>query len=290
MGRWKLIGDEGRKDRANHRLTCLCYIRCPKRPRPLEAATFPILSRGFAVNATATDRAPGSGLQGAAHNKEKGTPSDPVIMAVKDMKPVTLNELKDLGGLLADLVAEGSSTYLQVLRRTGPFVGIGLLEGRLVFLQCGAAEGQAAVPLLKEIGAGDRVLFWPPRQQINPSLPDTREVFAILQTELPAQAAALPKAMEIGLTPAPQPRMDPVPERSLGVDKEKYAALLLSLARQYFGPIADLMLDDVLADFPIRINSAHSSEILKLLAKNLRDPVQAKNFVAAASAKVQSLF
>lgn len=222
--------------------------------------------------------------------KEKGTPSDPVIMAVKDMKPVTLNELKDLGGLLADFVAEGSSIYLQVLRRTGPFFALGLLEGRLVFLQCGADEGQAAVPLLKQIGAGDRVLFWPPRQQFSPTLPDIREVFAILQTELPAQAAALPKAMEIGLNPTPQPRMDPVPERGIGVDKEKYAAALLSLAQKYFGPIADLMLEDVLSEFPNRIQPNHSLEIVKLLAKNLRDPVQAKNFTAAANAKAQSLF
>lgn len=206
------------------------------------------------------------------------------------MKPVTLGELKDLGKLLADLIVEGSSIYLQILRRTGPFFAIGLLDGRLVLLQCGAAEGQAAVPLLKQIGAGDRVLFWPPRQQISPTLPDIREVFGILETELPAQAVALPKAMEMGLTPFPQSRMAPPPEQGIGVDKEKYAAVLLSLAQKYFGPIADLMLDDVLFEFPNRIQPNHSLEIVKLLAKNLRDPVQAKNFAAAASSKVQSLF
>jgi hypothetical protein len=199
------------------------------------------------------------------------------------MDAFIVKDRRDLGGILADLSARQTSVYLQVVRKTGAFIGIGMLEGMIVYLKCGSAEGKDVLPILGQLGVGDRILRWSPRpNQVSPTLPDMAEVFKALATEMPAAAGVSFGAM--AATPA-EPRLD----ARGGIESGQFSQAILPLVRQYLGPIADLILDEALQAYPRRILQEDATKIIRALARNLRDVRQAQEFVVAAQAKWKAL-
>ena len=203
------------------------------------------------------------------------------------MKPVKITGHNELAEAFLELTTKGDSAYIMVVRRSGPFIGIGVLGGQVTYLKCGPNEGSEVLPVLRDIQPGDHFLFYPPRAEfLSPEVPDPERVLTALQKS----------GLKPGIAPSLQLRAEPTPAPSStssapsGISREQLFEAVCPVFRQHIGPMTDILCDEALREMPQVVSQAASFDLVKNLARNLKDPKKFLEFKVAANDRVKALF
>ncbi len=196
------------------------------------------------------------------------------------MKTQVISTPKDFADLLAGLVAREEDVYLQIVGRNGSLIGIGLEGGKLTHLQCGAAEGRAVLPLLREIQSGTNVLTWPPRPNLTCS--DVLDIDDIHEA-LGSHPGTIRSSNASPDEHAPAAVIN-------GVSNDKLKETLSSLLRPYIGPMTDIICGEVVGKTSRSVSHSDALRMIESLAKNLRDAKTMNKFTLEARERISALF
>jgi hypothetical protein len=197
------------------------------------------------------------------------------------MKSRVISGARDLAEYLVDLVDRQEDTFLQLMHADGSLIGIGLKEGQVTHLQCGAAEGREVLPLLGKVKAGDRLLTWPPRPSQDNSQPLSVSELLDALSNGPAMTtrASNGRGREAADSSA----------GSHGAGNMRLISEISPLLRPHVGPMTDILCAEVMGKTQGPISRGVALEMIDALAANLRDPKAAKEFKTAATARVNAL-
>jgi len=188
--------------------------------------------------------------------------------------PVALRQL------LEELATLKSSAYVQVVRRSGPFISMGLVEGSLTHLKCGPTEGNEVLPLLRDVTDGDEIFSWPPRPLAAcDSLPEIDEVLRRLGMEATGSQSAT--------------KLHDDTRAATGgtrIPKERVFSALCPILRQYVGPMADILCQEAMQSISSFVSESTSLALVDDLAQNLHDAKKAAKFRSTANQDIVSLF
>ena len=196
------------------------------------------------------------------------------------MTPVKITVGNELADTVMDLTNKRQSAFLMVVRRSGPFIGIGVLEGKMTYLKCGSAEGDAVLPMLGHVQPGDHFLSYPPRPNARTTkLPDFKQILAAMGQRAPAP----------GTAPSPLSQVNSVSPNS-GISREQLSDALCPVLRRYVGPMTDVLCDEAMGSLPRPIPRDFCLRLVESLARNLKDPKKSLEFTVAAEGRVKAMF
>ena len=196
------------------------------------------------------------------------------------MKPVKIIGGNELVDALVGLNSPQKSAFIMIVRRSGPFIGLGVLEGGIAYLKCGPVEDSSALPMLRDVQPGDHFLLYPPRSNARtPNPPNFEQILSFLRDGAPSPFSV----------PSPARQTKPSSPHS-GVSKDQLSEAVRPVLRRYVGPMTDVICDEAMERMPGLVPQNVCLKLVQDLASNLRDPKKSLEFTVAAEGLVKAMF
>lgn len=179
----------------------------------------------------------------------------------------------ELVSLIRDLVQQRKTATVFVKTVDNHSIVIGLSEGDITSLACGLHRGLSAIPMVRKMGAGTYRLEADAPTTPSPGLPATADLLAALEggKTLETEVAS---GVEWGAG---------------AIDPARVRDALCRLMHEFIGPIAHMVCEDTEQEFGGLQDAAAVGEFINRLSREIADPAESRQFVAAAHAKLKDM-
>lgn len=181
--------------------------------------------------------------------------------------------------VISNLVSKKASGTLFIRSESNSSASFGLDAGRITSIYYGLQHGMKAVPLIRDIPAGNYRFEPSILNKILQDLPNARELIDQLR-QSPSDEPSEPKSQV------------PANRANILINEEDRKALCRNLKRlltEHLGPIANLVFDDTMAeagDFCATLEMALA--FISKLACEIGDPTEMEQFKSKASAAIKN--
>jgi hypothetical protein len=171
--------------------------------------------------------------------------------------------------LLRQMLVKREDAMIYLARSDHRFVVVGLHKGKIVHLACGKEQGTAAIPLIRQTGAGRYRIHPGTPASTMPNLPPTEQILQALVRGQPIPSAE--------------------PQSTGHSDINRRIDILRSLLREYVGPMADFIFDDALKRKGGTVGLADLDGFIVELSQSIQPQQKAQQFIAQVHAQFKDI-
>ena len=179
----------------------------------------------------------------------------------------------ELVSLIRDLVQQGKTATVFIKTKDNHSIVIGLSEGDITSLTCGLHRGLAAIPIIRKMDAGTYRMEAGAPNTPSFGLPSTADILAALEGGQALETQA-PSSVDSGVS---------------AIDPARASDTLCRLMHEFIGPIAHMVCEDTAREIGGVRDAAALAEFIDRLSREIADPTESRQFVAAARARLKDM-